>query len=138
MTHALRQNCGSFLYDSIRREWGVGSEPVNKANLKETCGYPTTRNMDQRRAIPAAITRDMDQRGAIPEAIPGQEVVKVKCAPKEWPLFGAPGLSSMRVTSYKEKRGTLVSILYSQLLPWHGMAWHGMAMVLVQLTFLWQ
>ncbi len=34
--------------------------------------------------------------------------VVVKCAPKQWPLFGAPGLSSMRVVGYRERGGTLV------------------------------
>lgn len=35
--------------------------------------------------------------------------ITVKCAPKEWPLFSAPGLSSMRVVGFREKGGTLVS-----------------------------
>ena len=34
----------------------------------------------------------------------------VKCAPKEWPLFSAPGLSSLRVVNCRNKGGTLVSI----------------------------
>lgn len=37
-----------------------------------------------------------------------QRKITVKCAPKEWPLFSAPGLSSMRVVGYKEKGGVLV------------------------------
>ena len=37
------------------------------------------------------------------------ESIQVKCAPKEWPLFSAPGLSSMRLVGYKEKGGMLVS-----------------------------
>lgn len=41
----------------------------------------------------------------------GQQVIQVKCAPKEWPLFSAPGLSSMRVVGYKEKGGVLVSLV---------------------------
>ena len=40
----------------------------------------------------------------------GGQVIKVKCAPVEWPLFSAPGLSSMRVVDYKEKGGILVSL----------------------------
>jgi len=35
--------------------------------------------------------------------------VAVKGAPREWPLFSAPGITSMRVTNVKEKGGTLVS-----------------------------
>ena len=37
------------------------------------------------------------------------ERAAVKGAPREWPLFSAPGISSMRVVNVKEKGGTLVS-----------------------------
>ena len=44
-------------------------------------------------------------------APPVESVISVQCAPKEWPLFNTPNLSSLRVTSFKEKGGTVVSII---------------------------
>ena len=88
MTHALRQHCGSFLYDSIRAEWGVpgASDLLDKGGVE----------------------METAQGGPVMDG--DKQVVKVKCAPKEWPLFSAPGLSSLRVVGYKEKGGVLVSL----------------------------
>lgn len=88
MTHALRQHCGSFLYDNIRREWGDW-ETSTPDKAKPKCKTPS--------------------RGAVTDMEGEQMAIRVKCAPKEWPLFSAPGLSSMRVVGCKEKGGTLVS-----------------------------
>ena len=44
-------------------------------------------------------------------APPVESVITVQCAPKEWPLFNAPSLSSLRVTGFKEKGGTMVSTI---------------------------
>lgn len=92
MTHALRQNCGSFLYDSIRSEWGIQQTPSEreKASEKEACRLHHYKH---------GAAEEMDQ-----------QKMTVKCAPKEWPLFSAPGLSSLRVVGHKDRGGTLVSV----------------------------
>jgi hypothetical protein len=79
------------LYDNIRAEWGL---PEGSTSSIEEGKRP--------RAVGEI------QRG--PEMEGENQVIQVKCAPKEWPLFSAPGLSSMRVVGYKEKGGTLVSV----------------------------
>ena len=90
MTHALRQHCGSFLYDNLRREWGDDKE----GSFADPSG-----NSSSAKPLKDPAMEEEDGRA-----------IKVKCAPKQWPLFSAPGLSSMRVVGSREKGGTLVSI----------------------------
>ena len=82
MSRALRQHCGSFLHDNIRRDWPIeGAEAENAAEEK-----------------------NMADEGK------GEEgSVVLQCAPKEWPLFDTPAISSMRVTGFENKGGTVVS-----------------------------
>ena len=86
MTHALRQNCGSFLYDSISRDWLSEEE---------------RQSLDP---VHPSQTAVMDKEGGEQEA---EE--SVSGLPKEWPLFDSPTLSSVRVTGFVEKRGVNVS-----------------------------
>ena len=48
---------------------------------------------------------------ALEAAPPVESVISVQCAPRDWPLFSAPVLSSLRVTGYKDKGGTMVSLV---------------------------
>ena len=91
MTHALRQHCGSFLYSNLRQEWGdYGKQPgeAAAARLSSNSKLHKDNRMEEEE----------------------ERAVRVKCAPKQWPLFSAPGLSSMRVVGSREKGGILVSL----------------------------
>ena len=94
MTHALRQNCGSFLYDSISREWLSEEErqAFDRGDLKSHTSETTGATM-----------------GDIEESVSG--------LPKEWPLFDSPVLSSVRVTGFVEKNGITVSC--PELMGWN-------------------
>ena len=82
MSRALRQHCGSFLHDNIRREWPIqGEEGENRTEEK---------NMAD---------EDKGEEGK----------VVLQCAPREWPLFDTPAISSMRITGFENKGGTVVS-----------------------------
>lgn len=84
MSRALRQHCGSFLPDSIRSQW-----PIQGAEDEEP---PKEENM--------ADGGEEEEEGK----------VVVQSAPREWPLFETPMISSMRVTGFANKGGTVVSV----------------------------
>lgn len=77
MTHALRQHCGSFLYDSIRQQW-----PSEEETSKEVV-LPTVSVMER-----------SDKQG-------------LSGVPVAWPLFTAPSISSLRVTKFQDKDGIM-------------------------------
>ena len=84
MSRALRQHCGSFLPDSIRTQW-----PIQGAEGEEA---PKEENMAD---------GDEEEEGK----------VVLQCAPREWPLFETHSISSMRITGFANKGGTVVSVL---------------------------
>lgn len=86
MTHALRQNCGSFLSDSISRDWLSDEE----------------RQVLEVGSLTSKTTRPTDS------AMNGIEE-SVSALPAQWPLFDSPALSSIRVTGFVEKNGLTVS-----------------------------
>ena len=92
MTHALRQNCGSFLYDSISQEWLSEEErqAFDRGDLRS----------HTREATGSTAAGTM---GDIEESVSG--------LPKEWPLFDSPMLSSVRVTGFVEKNGIAVRVI---------------------------
>jgi len=93
MSRALRQHCGNFLHDNIRRDWPIeGAEAENAAEEK-----------------------NMADEGKEEEGR-----VVLQCAPKEWPLFDTPAISSMRVTGFENKGGT---VYFSILTILEGFQW---------------
>ena len=103
MTHALRQNCGSFLYDNIRREWPVpeSSEPTQASANKKT---RSKKMEDSTKSTDSWAHVEVDE--ATEEAVPPAQEPE---PPKEWPLFKVPAISSIRVTGFEVKNGTVVS-----------------------------
>ena len=104
MTHALRQNCGSFLYDNIRREWPVqeSSGPSEASGNKKTRSKKkmedSTKSTDSWAHVEVdEVTEDVASPAQQPEP------------PKEWPLFKVPAISSIRVTGFEVKSGGVVS-----------------------------
>ena len=94
MTHALRQHCGSFLYDSIRQQWPSEEETSNEVVLPR-----------------ASVMERSDKQG-------------LSGVPVAWPLFTAPSISSLRVTKFQDKDGIMVrffSVMIRMpcLLYWH-------------------
>lgn len=90
MTHALRQNCGSFLYDSISRDW-----------LSE----------EEKRALEVGNrSSDLVSSGTVKSLAMSDVEESVSILPAQWPLFDAPVLSSIRVTGFEEKNGITVSL----------------------------
>ena len=56
------------------------------------------------RPAPASPGGSMDEGGR------EGELEKDSSAPVQWPLFGSPTLGTVRVTSYAQRGGTVVSI----------------------------
>ena len=104
MTHALRQNCGSFLYDNIRREWPVqeSSGPTPASAGKKA----RSKKMEDSEEW-AHVEADEVPEDAVSLAEQPQP-------PKEWPLFNMPAISSIRVTGFevKSETGTVVSYFF--------------------------
>lgn len=118
---ALRQHCGSFYFDNLRQQWLTDEERElqerdksttelveNRFSLKRE-GQMAKQDPNDSKRLSAAFG---DQAKMVTAAAPPVEsVISIQCAPKEWPLFNAPNLSSLRVTGYKEKGGTIVSVI---------------------------
>lgn len=132
--HSLKQHCGSFQWESLQQQWLTDEEreqlqerdrdsklaPVDSWSsssaqklremakpLSSSAGGPPYD--DDSKRLSAAFGDDAKVLTAA--APPVESVISVQCAPKEWPLFNSPNLSSLRVTSFKEKGGTVVSII---------------------------
>ena len=121
---ALRQHCGSFYFDSLQRQWLTDEEREHQERRKDNkdsvdTWLPQDRDQQmakQLSADPSDFKRlsaafGDDAKLVTAAAPPVESVISVQCAPKEWPLFNAPSLSSLRVTGFKEKGGTMVSTI---------------------------
>lgn len=112
MTHALRQHCGSFLYDNIRRDW-----------LSDNATEPAQSGKE---ASSVSLQLGSDSLSSMASQDSWQEVEENDCegvssgrgAPTEWPLFDAPVLSSVRITGVVEAGGCVVSGLASYHRVW--------------------
>ena len=132
--HSLKQHCGSFLLESLQQQWLTDEEreqlqerrerdrklaPVDswsstsaqtlREMAKPLSSGPGGAPLDDSKRLSVAFGDDAKVLTAA--APPVESVISVQCAPKEWPLFNTPNLSSLRVTSFKEKGGTVVSII---------------------------
>lgn len=94
--HALRVHCGSYLYDSIRQQWLTEEERQAMERRQVAGPLPTSSNGD------AEIQENSGPDD--PEQL-GQKMG----AAVQWPLFGSPTLSTIRVTSYTDRGGVIVS-----------------------------
>ena len=92
--HALRAHCGSYLYDSIAQQWLTEEE--RRAMEGQQVAGP----------LPAQSNGDGD--GA--ESSDNEQASQDSSAAMQWPLFGSPTLSTIRVTSYTDRGGTIVSL----------------------------
>ena len=126
--HSLRQHCGSFQWESLQQQWltdeerrqlqerdrdsnapvgswsSSGTQKLKMAKPSASSGPP----FDDSKRLSVAFGDNAKVLTAA--APPVESVISVQCAPKEWPLFNTPNLSSLRVTGFKEKGGTVVSI----------------------------
>lgn len=122
--HALKQHCGSFLFDNLQQQWLTDEERELREKQKSTTDFVENRFPLKREGQMAKqLSTDPNDSKRLSVAFgdsaklvtasgpPVESVISVQCAPKEWPLFNAPNLSSLRVTGYKEKGGTMVSII---------------------------
>ena len=126
--HALKQHCGSFHWDFLQRQWLTDEERELQEKekhgraLADSCLSPSgdEKMAKQLSTHPqgAAGAEDPNRLSVVfgddaklvaADAPPVESVISVQCAPKEWPLFNSPNLSSLRVISFKEKGGTVVS-----------------------------
>lgn len=132
--HSLKQHCGSFQLESLQQQWLTDKEREQLQERRErdrklapvdswsSTSAQTLREMakplssgpggppfDDSKRLSVAFGDDAKVLTAA--APPVESVISVQCAPKEWPLFNTPNLSSLRVTSFKEKGGTVVSII---------------------------
>ena len=102
--HALRVHCGSFLYDNLRQQW------LSEEERQET---EAARSPEQTPSSAMSTNEVEGQREEAEEkdATGGEEqyVEKEYGLPKEWPLFETSTLATIRVTSYKNEQGTIVS-----------------------------
>ena len=125
--HALRQHCGSFHWDLLQQQWlteeerelqekGKNSRVVadrapslsrEKKMAKQPPSTLAPPGADDSNRLSVVFGDDAKLVAA--DAPPVESVISVQCAPKEWPLFNSPNLSSLRVTGCKEKGGTMVS-----------------------------
>ena len=104
--HALRVHCGSFLYDNLRQQW-ISEEERQEAE--------TARSSEQSPSSAMSTSGVEGQREAEEkDAGEGEEQHEEKeyGLPKEWPLFETSALATIRVTSFKNKQGTIVSHLF--------------------------
>ena len=131
--HSLKQNCGSFQWESLQQQWLTDKE---REQLQERDRNSKLAPVDSWSSSSAQKLREMakplsssaqgppyddskrlsvafgdDAKVLTAAAPPVESVISVQCAPKEWPLFDTPNLSSLRVTGFKEKGGTVVSII---------------------------
>ena len=86
LMHALRAHCGSYLHDSLRHQWLTEEE---------------RRAMEEQDS--ARRQQPEESGGEGPEETRAQSGL-----PSQWPLFGSPTLTTICVTSYKDKGGTIV------------------------------
>ena len=132
--HSLKQHCGSFQLESLQQQWLTDKEREQLQERRErdrklapvdswsSTSAQTLREMakplssgpggppfDDSKRLSVAFGDDAKVLTAA--APPVESVISVQYAPKEWPLFNTPNLSSLRVTSFKEKGGTVVSII---------------------------
>lgn len=123
--HALRQHCGSFYSEILQQQWLTDEEREELQQRKKTSklsldkrASPTGQLDSMAKQLSAGPTDESkrlsaafgdDSKMVTAGAPPVESVISVQCAPKEWPLFNAPNLSSLRVTGFKEKGGTMVS-----------------------------
>ena len=124
--HALRQHCGSFYFESLQQQWLTDEErellerdKASKSLLDRQSCRGSGVTMDNRLSVNPPPDNSKRLSAAFGDeaklltagAPPVESVISVQCAPKEWPLFNAPNLSSLRVTGFKEKGGTMVSAI---------------------------
>lgn len=120
--HALKQHCGSFHWDFLQQHWLSEDErELQSKDCKLFDDACSSLSRDEKMAqLPGAHPDDSkrlsvafgdDAKLVTAGAPPVESVITVQCAPKEWPLFDAPSLSSLRVTGVKEKGGTMVSTI---------------------------
>ena len=132
--HSLKQHCGSFQWESLQQQWLTdeereqlqeGRDRDSKLAPVDSWPSPSTQKLremakplsssaggppyDDSKRLSVAFGDDAKVLTAA--APPVESVISVQCAPKEWPLFNTPNLSSLRVTGFKEKGGTVVSII---------------------------
>ena len=94
--HALRQNCGSFLHDSIRREWPLPEE----GGIGDRGRHKRTKRLDRADSMAESAPRPEGSRDG-PQAT---------AEPREWPLFTTPCLTRLRVTGFNSREGQTVSV----------------------------
>ena len=56
--------------------------------------------------------QDSARRQQPEESAGGEEIREESGLPSQWPLFGSPTLTTIRVTSYRDKGGTIVSFIH--------------------------
>lgn len=101
--HALRQNCGSFLYDSIRREWPLPEEEGRGDRGSKARGGPAgAMDEEQSAELPPPNSSSSSNGGGSSEA--GQLGEGLL----EWPIFVTPNLTRLRVTGFESRDGQTV------------------------------
>ncbi|CAI8048087.1 Nischarin [Geodia barretti] len=101
--HALRAHCGSYLYDSIAQQW-LTEEERRAMEGRQVAG-----------PLPAQSNGDGD--GA--ESSDNEQASQDSSAAMQWPLFGSPTLSTIRVTSYTDRGGTIYFTVQPTLEGFH-------------------
>lgn len=91
--HALRANCGSYLYENLQQHW-LTDEERRVMQEKGSAGV---------QSLARGLSSDPDGRH---EHETDREKKKL---PPQWPLFASPTLTTIRVTSYKDIGDTIVS-----------------------------
>lgn len=115
MTHALRQHCGSFLYDSLRAQWLTDEERLELEGEFISEEAATKLAMTDPLGSDRGRLASLQSIRALEVAPPAESVISVRCAPRDWPLFATPTLTSIRVNDYKDKGGTVVSREYRRV-----------------------
>ena len=114
--HALRAHCGSYLHDSLRQHWlteeerRAMEERDSPGVQSPTCAADSVSGGDDQ--------KECDREGP----------AEVSSFPQQWPLFGSPTLTTIRVTSYRDVGGTIVSwtLVQTQLCMNHKSTYHGL------------
>ena len=102
--HALNVHCGSFLYDALREQWLTEEE-------REVVNSEKSRRQSVRPTMSSTEKADVSA-GADEEAYEGDgEKGEVTGLPREWPLFETSALTTIRVVSYKQCQGNIVSVI---------------------------
>ena len=102
--HTLRVHCGSFVYDALREQWLTEEEreEVEGAESRDQSVCPVMSSTGEADVVAGAEEKACGGDGEKGE-VPG--------LPREWPLFETSALTTIRVVSYKQRQGNIVSVI---------------------------